>query len=625
MTTTMTQTLGQPVPPFTAHAISVSLPTWRDNVGYEEGEKRVVNVMVTGYPRFFIHKSIQKLASICEKKFGSHEERCMIFPSKKTAEFCREFMAKHSPNTQSPVPVRLVEFVVCPDEITAPSDSRCIDLHIVLFPANAFPIAKKFWQHTGMGISSRTAVRCLTRMSESPTSPTTRDHFPALNRLPSKPQNRHYIVKSPPPPPHEEEVEDVNSYLEERYGRNLPLGYAVAAKRALRRRIAGVLVHDQCYNTQDTQCLPEAGAAETMLGPSSRGVENVTEDDVFLYPTGMSAIWWAHHLALLTRPQQKSVCFGFPYTDTLKILEKWGPGCYHFGHGLDSDIDALEKLLEELSPNYSLSSDPPILTLFTEFPSNPLLRSANLPRLRALADKYDFLIVVDETIGNFVNVSVLPYADIVVSSLTKVFSGDSNVMGGSLVLNPNGKHYATLKSILQKEFDDIYFDEDAIFMERNSRNFRRRVQTINENAEAVCDFLKSFCSSAAGGPPLVKEVYYPKFVTRENYDACRAVDLPPDASAFGGLFSVTFTQLTASHAFFDALECMKGPSLGTSFTLACPYTIIAHYEELDWAEKWGVEKGLVRVSIGTEEKEELLSVFRKALEAAEAAVRTLNA
>ena len=73
---------------------------------------------------------------------------------------------------------------------------------------------------------------------------------------------------------------------------------------------------------------------------------------------------------------------------------------------------------------------PPALALFTEFPSNPLLRCADLPRLRKLADKYDFLIVVDETIGNLVNVEVLPYADVVVSSLSKVFSGDSNVMGG---------------------------------------------------------------------------------------------------------------------------------------------------------------------------------------------------
>ena len=118
----------------------------------------------------------------------------------------------------------------------------------------------------------------------------------------------------------------------------------------------------------------------------------------------------------------------FPYTDTLKILEKWGPGCHFYGHGLDKDIDDLEILLEEESAKDP--SRPPILALFTEFPSNPLLRCADLPRLRALADKYNFLIVVDETIGNFVNVEVLPFADIVVSSLSKVFSGDANVMGG---------------------------------------------------------------------------------------------------------------------------------------------------------------------------------------------------
>lgn len=53
--------LGSSVPALTAHAISVSLPTWEDNIGYEEGDKRVVDRMETGYPRFFIHRSIQKV------------------------------------------------------------------------------------------------------------------------------------------------------------------------------------------------------------------------------------------------------------------------------------------------------------------------------------------------------------------------------------------------------------------------------------------------------------------------------------------------------------------------------------------------------------------------------------
>ena len=68
--------------------------------------------------------------------------------------------------------------------------------------------------------------------------------------------------------------------------------------------------------------------------------------------------------------------------------------------------------------------------MFCEFPGNPLLQTPDLRRIRTLANRYDFAVVVDETIGNFINVHVLPYADMVVSSLTKVFTGECNVMGG---------------------------------------------------------------------------------------------------------------------------------------------------------------------------------------------------
>ena len=59
------ETLGQSIPPLEQHALSVSLPTWLDNVGYQEGEKSVVDAMVTGYPRFVIHKSILKVSIRC--------------------------------------------------------------------------------------------------------------------------------------------------------------------------------------------------------------------------------------------------------------------------------------------------------------------------------------------------------------------------------------------------------------------------------------------------------------------------------------------------------------------------------------------------------------------------------
>ncbi len=111
----------------------------------------------------------------------------------------------------------------------------------------------------------------------------------------------------------------------------------------------------------------------------------------------------------------------FPYVDTLKILEKWGPGCLFYGHGSPEDLDDLER---------RLNNGEKYLALFCEFPGNPVLKSPDLKRIRELADMFDFAVVVDETIGNFINVHVLPDADVAVSSLTKVFSGDSNVMGG---------------------------------------------------------------------------------------------------------------------------------------------------------------------------------------------------
>jgi cystathionine gamma-synthase len=189
------------------------------------------------------------------------------------------------------------------------------------------------------------------------------------------------------------------------------------------------------------------------------------------------------------------------------------------------------------------------------------------------------------------------------------------------VLNPRGRHYNALKDHLTKNFEDVYFDEDAIYMERNSRDFKRRIRVIDVNAEAACDFLRT--RSIAGGLPtaVIKEVYYPKYITRDQYDACRKTGLDPEdgrVGGFGGLFSLTFTSMVASKAFFDTLQCYKGPSLGTNFTLACPFTILAHFTELDWASQYGVEPSLVRISVGMEEQETLMSWMKAALEAAEA-------
>ncbi|KAF7293611.1 hypothetical protein MIND_01140300 [Mycena indigotica] len=452
----------------------------------------------------------------------------------------------------------------------------------------------------------------------SPFSQTTPLPPPTVSTHPRKWYHKHYSARkgSPPSASPVETIApaldnlslDHSVYLEERYGRNLPFSLAASAKRALRRRIAGVLLRD---NYSDGSDEPGAGDDNAILGPSSRGVSNFSENDVFLYPTGMAAIWSSHQLILGALPAQKSVCLGFPYTDTLKVLQKWGPGCHFIG---DANIDSLEELLEEESARDP--TRPPILALYTEFPSNPLLRSTDLSRLRLLADKYNFLLVVDETVGNFLNVEVFPFADIVVSSLTKVFSGYSNVMGGALCLNPQGTRYNLLKAHLETTFEeDAYFGQDVIYMERNSRDFHRRVKVIDDNALAVCQFLQLKTTESN---PVVKQVFYPKFVTPENYEKCRIKrDNGQESGGYGGLFSVTFTSLPAARAFFDALPFFKGPSLGTSFTLACPYAVLVHYTEMAWAARFGVEETMVRVSVEQEETAALVEGFMAAVEAAE--------
>jgi cystathionine gamma-synthase len=229
-----------------------------------------------------------------------------------------------SPDAGPSLSVRLAQFLIHSEEsatATFSEEKDTIALHIVLFPAEAFPIAKQFWQHTGLGISSRMAERCLALLAEdsalgagnkakqSPTSPV-RTHF--------SPRNKHYASKgaavkgvsttsangaaqSPIPAQGSEDLcADQATYMEERYGRNMPLSAAIIAKRTLRRRIAGVLAHEE----------DSSPVGKDELRPSTRGVEGVTEDEVYLFPTGMSAIWSAHRLCLNALPPTKSVCFG---------------------------------------------------------------------------------------------------------------------------------------------------------------------------------------------------------------------------------------------------------------------------------------------------------------------------
>ena len=166
-----------------------------------------------------------------------------------------------------------------------------------------------------------------------------------------------------------------------------------------------------------------AGLLERTPAKVPRG-KKVDPSDVFFYPSGMSAIYHIHQLLLQWRGNESAI-IGFVYELTIKMAETYGPGSHFYGLGTESQIDQLEARLERMAENGQRMQ-----AIWCECPSNPLLRTVNLRRLKQLAEKYDVVVVVDETIASFANVDVLDVADIVVSSLTKSFNGFGDVLAG---------------------------------------------------------------------------------------------------------------------------------------------------------------------------------------------------
>ncbi|RYD27894.1 MAG: PLP-dependent transferase, partial [Verrucomicrobiaceae bacterium] len=218
----------------------------------------------------------------------------------------------------------------------------------------------------------------------------------------------------------------------------------------------------------------------------------------------------------------------------------------------------------------------------------PALRVAGIP------------LVIDDTVATSVNLNALVHADLVTTSLTKAFSGVGNVMAGAVTVNPGSPHHGALRRFLEAELaeHDPLWAEDAAVLEENSRDFMDRAHRMNAGAEALTDWLSRH--------PAVERVHY-----------------PTDASVFGGmarpgggrgcLFSFILKDAAAAAAVYDRLRLCKGPSLGTNFSLCCPYTLLAHYTELEWAAQCGVPAHLLRVSVGLEPPEELISRFAEAM------------
>ncbi len=317
--------------------------------------------------------------------------------------------------------------------------------------------------------------------------------------------------------------------------------------------------------------------------------------NLYLYENGMAGLFAVYRLVNKLLAGRKTLQLEFPYVDAMRVQK-------HFGNGVvflnEAEGESFELALQRISKGE-------FSAVFCEAPSNPLLRTVDLARIASACRDGGVPLIVDDTTCSVANIDVSSYADVVLSSLTKWVSGKGDVMAGQVTVCEHSAFYSDLIEFLEEDCPggSRLFASDARVLSRNISDFSQRVARSNMTGEAVADMLSAHAA--------VESVWYPKFTTPSLYDA-----LKRDGGGYGGLISFVLKTRKKTPKFFDHLKISKGPSLGTDFSLACPYTLLAHYDELEWAEGCGLDRNLIRISIGQEKEEDILAAITEALEEA---------
>jgi cystathionine gamma-synthase len=328
--------------------------------------------------------------------------------------------------------------------------------------------------------------------------------------------------------------------------------------------------------------LHDAPAVRESLCKQLAALYHCDEDDVFLMPTGMAAQYQALRILMRRAPHQPTIQLGFPYVDTLKIQQKFGYA------GI-----LLHKLDKITSDFAGIVRQHPIAGCFCEIPGNPQLGSADLQTISPILRQRRIPLVIDDVIATPFNIDPFKFADVVATSLTKFIAGSGDVMGGALIFNSRSPMYLELKNIADAMHEELLWGEDAQVIDQSIRDFPERMAQHNKSGLFIAERLRQH--------PAVERVWYPKWEFSDQYEAVRR----PEGGWGAVITFLPKNAATEAPRVYDALRVCKGPSLGTGFTLACPFTILAHYQELEWAESCGVNRNLIRLSIGMEDPEDL--------------------
>ncbi|KAF5982986.1 hypothetical protein FBULB1_4030 [Fusarium bulbicola] len=527
----------------TPHAVSSSLPTWqsvRDLAGLVDRTQVDINY---SYPRFFFCEPIQSLVERVRQrlKFGPDDLDCYIFPS---SDDVGDYVAQLGAITVTAHRVRFHSRGPAPAPATSTSVTPYLTFSALLVPPGHKACLMNIWAELGTGITTRHAQYCL-------------DHFDELTSTSPLPE---YTTQADREPSH-----DPDSAEWIRRG--------ASDLAALKDFIAGLATSDE----QD--------------------LKDVEAHDVFIYPNGMNAIYNASEAIAVNNLGTSVVTFGWIYHGTLSNLRQgqWKE-VITFPLGREEDLDQLEAML---NPN-----DKKVYAVFCELPSNIKLTSPNLGRLRRIARDHGLVVVCDETVGNFVNVDLLPYVDIITTSLTKMFSGAANVTGGSVIVNPNSRHYDALHDAIRSRHDTVScFPKDISVLRENSMNMVERVKRADAS---TLDVMKVFTDHNA-----VARVIHPSRVPESrNYEMHRRQN-----GGHGNLFSLVFKNRGAAEHFYDNLDICKGASFGTNFTIAIPFVQLtaSDDDERENIDQHGLPKHIIRISVGLEDSGQICDKMKAAL------------
>lgn len=229
------------------------------------------------------------------------------------------------------------------------------------------------------------------------------------------------------------------------------------------------------------------------------------------------------------------------------------------------------------------------------------------------ADKYGFYLVVDDTCASIANIDVLAAAHVIVTSLTKSFSGYADVMAGSVVLNPNAGVYGVLKKELASRFHNEFYEADAAQLLENNADYLARCAIHNRNAAALATFFhaRSFEETSP-----VTRVWYPPYSPGSKYLESfmrKPTDEFPEPG-FGCLFSVEFDTVEHAAAFYDHLNFFCGPHLGAHLSLAMPYnSMVFGKENPELHAAYGLVPEQIRIAVGMEDGTVLVKRCQEAL------------